>query len=101
MLRVAAGDDAFDWRDDNLLWWRGAPVARLLPGADRLRPQVGLLPVEHVGGPPRERARRRLADWLERRLADGLQPLARLAAAKLQELQCLTALPPPLPMARQ
>jgi len=81
--RLADGDGAISWREDNRLWWQGAPVARLAPGADVLRPQVELLPVDHLDGALRERVRRRLADWLAETLAARLAPLGRLEALGL------------------
>ena len=71
------------WRDDNLLWWREAPVARPTPGTNPLRPIVALLPADHVEGPLRERVRRRLDDWLGSEIERRMGPLVRLATADL------------------
>jgi len=78
-----AADGEIEWRDDNRLWWGGAAVARLGPGPEALRPAILLLPAEHLSGPLRERVRRRLADWLEARIAERFGPLLRLREAPL------------------
>jgi ATP-dependent RNA helicase SUPV3L1/SUV3 len=78
-----AADDEIEWRDDNRLWWGGAPVAGLAPGPDMLRPTVQVLPTEHLSGPQRERVRRRLAGWLDERIAACFAPLLRLREAPL------------------
>ena len=80
---AGAAEAEIEWRDDNRLWWGGAPVASLGPGPDMLRPAVQVLPAEHLSGPQRERVRRRLADWLEGRIAASLAPLLRLREAAL------------------
>ncbi len=78
-----AADAAIEWRDDNRLWWGGAPVASLAPGGDMLRPTVQVPPVEHLSGPQRERVRRRLSDWLEAQIAARFAALLRLREAPL------------------
>ena len=71
------------WKDDNRLWWRGAPVARLVAGPHPLTPRVDLLSTEHVSGPLRERVRRRFNDWLEAELIRVCPQLVRLRDADL------------------
>ncbi len=90
---AAEADDAFSLglaprADATLPWgaigWRGAPVARLGPGESPLRPRVVLL---HEGGlstARRERVRRRLLAWLERRLRRDAEPLLSLGEAPLR-----------------
>lgn len=78
-----AEDSEISWKDDQRLWWHGAPVARLDRGSEVLKPRVETLPVEHLAGPLRERVRARLARWLDDRVAAELAPLARLRALEL------------------
>jgi len=63
--------------------WRGAPVALLTASGDGLKPGLRILHAEALNGPQRERVRRRLAAWLERRVADAAKPLLKLRAAPL------------------
>ncbi len=100
--RVAAleqdGDDAFRLNLDGTLessvesgvvaeagWicWRDAPVASLTASDNVLKPGLQILHGKILSGPQRERVRRRLADWLERRIARGAAPLLKLREAKL------------------
>jgi ATP-dependent RNA helicase SUPV3L1/SUV3 len=77
--RVAAfgqdGDGAFALRTSGQIDWRGAAVARLLPGDSVLAPQVEVLPSELLDAPLREPVRRRLASWLDAHLRAHLGPL--------------------------
>ena len=70
-----APDAEIAWRDDNRLWWRGAPVARLTPGDSILRPRPQLLPAEHLSGLLAERVRQHLARWLDRQIGQALGSL--------------------------
>jgi ATP-dependent RNA helicase SUPV3L1/SUV3 len=76
------GDGAFSL-DAAVLCWRGAPVAKLTGSDNVLKPGVQILHGESLSGPQRERVRRRLAAWLERRIARGVAPLVKLRAARL------------------
>ncbi|MEQ9639392.1 MAG: helicase-related protein [Alphaproteobacteria bacterium] len=78
-----AGDEAIAWRPDNQLWWQGAAVARLQRATDILRPQVTLLPTEHINGRTREAVRRRLSRFVEAVVERDLQPLLRLLETEL------------------
>jgi ATP-dependent RNA helicase SUPV3L1/SUV3 len=78
-----ADDGEIDWRDDNSLWWRGAPVARLARGASILQPRIDLLPADHLDGVLRERVRQRLTDWVGARIRRDLRPLLDLASHDL------------------
>ena len=94
--RVAAtaadGDDAFaigldpdrsgapGWGE---ITWRDATVARLGRGDAPLRPQIILVGEEHLSAAQRERVRRRLQVWLDRRLARDAGPLLALREAAL------------------
>jgi len=77
---LAAQDDAFDWRDDGNVVWRGVPVARLMPGRHPLAPRLALLADDFVDGTQRARLHRRLVEWLAARLRADLAPLYRLRA---------------------
>jgi len=55
--------------------WRGAGVARLVAGESVLSPQVEVLASDLLDPPLRERARRRLAAWLEAHVRGALGPL--------------------------
>ena len=63
--------------------WRDAPVAGLTASDNVLKPGLQILHGEILSGPQRERVRRRLADWLERRIARGAAPLLKLRQAPL------------------
>ncbi len=80
---AGSGDDAIAWQPDNRLWWQGAPVARLQRGSDILRPQVAMLPTEHITGHTRETVRRRLGRFVEATIERDLQPLLRLLDTEL------------------
>ena len=89
---VADGDDAFALglepaRDGAPCWgdiaWRGAAIARLGRGDTPLRPQVALIGEDHLSAAQRERVRRRLQSWLDRRLARDAGPLLALREAAL------------------
>jgi len=80
---VDAADDSISWKDDNCLWWRSAPVARLARGHDMLHPLIDLIPVERLHGPLREQVRRRLVRWVETTVSRELAPLVRLRALTL------------------
>ncbi|GGG42866.1 hypothetical protein GCM10010964_32920 [Caldovatus sediminis] len=71
-------DHAFNLRPDHTVTWTynpainappglgdTAPVARLRPGPEPLKPQVEVLPSEFLDGAQRERIRARIAAWLE------------------------------------
>ena len=74
---VADGDDAFTLgleagREDPPRWgeiaWQGASIARLGQGDTPLRPQIALIGEDHLSAAQRERVRRRLQSWLDRRI---------------------------------
>ncbi|MBX6375694.1 MAG: DEAD/DEAH box helicase [Acetobacteraceae bacterium] len=71
-------DHAFNLQPDHTVTWTynpainappglgdTAPVARLRPGPEPLKPQVEVLPSEFLDGAQRERIRARIAAWLE------------------------------------
>ena len=77
---AGAEDGEFSWKEDDRIWWEGAPMARLLAGPHVLQPRVDLLPANHLDGPLRERVRRRVEDWLAKQIEHGLPTLTRLKA---------------------
>jgi len=90
---VADGDDAFTLgleagRDDAPRWgeiaWEGATIARLGQGDTPLRPQIALIGEDHLSAAQRERVRRRLQSWLDRRIERDAGPLVSLREAALE-----------------
>ena len=90
---VADGDDAFTLgleagRDDTPRWgkiaWEGATIARLGQGDTPLRPQIALIGEDHLSAAQRERVRRRLQTWLDRRIKRDAGPLVSLREAALE-----------------
>jgi ATP-dependent RNA helicase SUPV3L1/SUV3 len=67
--------DAFTLCRNAQIVWRGAPVARLLPGHDILHPGVEPVGGEILDPEPRERLRRRLVQWVRDHLEEHLRPL--------------------------
>ena len=80
---IAAEDDAFRVDAGLVLRWRGDAVARLVAGADALRPGLALSAVEALEGDRARRVRERLESWLRARSEAAVAPLAALAAAPL------------------
>jgi ATP-dependent RNA helicase SUPV3L1/SUV3 len=78
-LRVKAleGEDdaAFTLAGDGSIRWRGGAVARLVPGAEALRPRIEPQAMELVEAALRERVARRLGAWLDGHLRRKLKPL--------------------------
>ena len=63
--------------------WDGHPVARLIPGADLLTPQVQPLPSDLLEPAARDRIAARLQGWIDGRIAADLRPLLALRDADL------------------
>ncbi len=87
------GDQHFSLQPDQTGWprrihWRGAEVARLVAGADLLKPVAEPLSEPMSGGlletPGRERMRKRLQAWLEGHVEGAVGPLFRLEGAKIK-----------------
>jgi ATP-dependent RNA helicase SUPV3L1/SUV3 len=76
-------DVAFAFDDGGRVLWRQAPVARLLAGEDVLSPRLEMTASDLVRPGQRARVARRLRQWLDRQIADGLRPLLRLRDAHL------------------
>ena len=76
-------DDAFTIGAGGDLYWRGAAVARLLPGEDPISPRVEPLASELLDPPLKERIRRRLAAFVLSHLRRHLGPLFALREAPL------------------
>ena len=90
---VADGDGAFTLgleagREDAPRWgeiaWQGAAIARLGQGDTPLRPQIALIGEDHLSAAQRERVRRRLQSWLDRRIERDAGPLVSLREAALE-----------------
>ena len=89
---VADGDNAFTLglepgQEDVPRWgeiaWQGASIARLGQGDTPLRPQIALIGEDHLSAAQRERVRRRLQSWLDRRVERDARPLVSLREAAL------------------
>jgi ATP-dependent RNA helicase SUPV3L1/SUV3 len=78
-LRVKAleGEDdaAFTLAGDGSIRWRGGVVARLVAGAEALRPRIEPQAMDLVEAALRERVARRLGAWLDGHLRQKLKPL--------------------------
>ena len=90
---VADGDDAFTLgleagREEAPRWgeiaWQGAAIARLGQGDTPLRPQIALIGEDHLSAAQRERVRRRLQSWLDRRIERDPGPQVSLREAALE-----------------
>jgi ATP-dependent RNA helicase SUPV3L1/SUV3 len=77
----ADDDGSFLLDSEGRIQWRGAPVARLRPGAGVLAPEIRALDSDLLDGPQRQRIAERAKDWVTRYLANRLGPLHGLAAA--------------------
>ena len=89
---VAESDDAFTLglepgRQEAPRWgeiaWHGACIARLGRGDTPLKPAIALVGEDHLSAAQRERVRRRLQSWLDRRLGHDAGPLLSLRTAAL------------------
>ena len=71
----AAADEVFTFDDAHRIWWDGAAIGRLRPGASTLTPHIDILDSEFLDGAQRERLRRRLKAWLDHRLRREFAPI--------------------------
>ena len=67
---------------DGTLRWTGAPIGKLIPGDDVLRPRVRVIADEQLTGASREAVQTRLDLWLKSHIERLLGPLFALAAAE-------------------
>jgi ATP-dependent RNA helicase SUPV3L1/SUV3 len=81
----AAADGEFSLDEAHRLHWDGAPIARLLRGATKLRPRVDVLTGEFVDGAARERIRVRLQRFVDAGIREDLGPLFTAAGYASQE----------------
>ena len=93
----AAEDAAFGLDDARVVMWDGAPVARLQPGAQMVRPQLQVLDSEFLDGRQRDRVRQRLQRWLDALVHHELAPLF---AAEAEAARRPRAARPPAPPCR-
>ena len=77
-------DDALELTPSGRVAWHGDEVARLTKGPHVLGPGLALLAWEGLAAPLGERARARLAAWLDAHLAARLGPLYRIRDARLE-----------------
>ena len=80
---ATAGDEAFSLDDQARVVWRGEPLASLIAGSERLKPQILLPADERVESHARLKVEARLRDWLVAHLALVLAPLVKARAAKV------------------
>ncbi|MBC7908090.1 MAG: disulfide oxidoreductase [Rhodospirillaceae bacterium] len=81
---VGEGDDAFVLAPDGQILWQDEPVARMVAGAEMLKPAVEPLPSDLLEPAQRERIRKRLADWLSAAITDAFRPLLAARDAPLK-----------------
>ena len=82
---VEAPDGTLDFDDAGQVTWRGAAIAKLTAGHDRLHPRLEALCDDSLDGARRERVEARLAAWFADRLAADAPNLVRLRDALAQE----------------
>ena len=90
---AAAPDKDITLSEHGKLWWDGAIVARLAPGASPLAPAVALVADELLKGAPRAAVQTRLEQWLGARIEARIEPLLALARAAQAKAGSDTALP--------
>ena len=90
---AAAPDSAISLSERGKLWWDGAIVAKLAPGASPLAPAIALVADELLKGAPRAAVQTRLEHWLAARIEARIEPLLALARAAEAKAGSDTALP--------
>ncbi len=79
---LAGSDDlAITLTDLGKLWWRGAAIARLTPGAHWLEPQISLLQTDDISSDLERQIMARLQSWVTDHIKAHAAPLAELRAA--------------------
>src|SRR5208282_5977455 len=82
-LLEQAEDADFALTLEGAVAWRGAPIGRLVPGAEVLAPKVEARPSDFFAGDQRETVRKRLAAFVESHLRGGLAALFQACDAQL------------------
>jgi ATP-dependent RNA helicase SUPV3L1/SUV3 len=77
-----APEREFVLASDGTLRWTGAPVGKLIPGDDVLRPRLRVIADEQLTGASRDAVQVRLDLWLKNHIERLLGPLFALAAAE-------------------
>ncbi len=77
-------DDAFALSEDGHVLWHEQKVARLVAGAEALKPALEPLSSDLLEAAMRERIRKRLGDWLAGAVAEAFRPLLRAREAPLK-----------------
>ena len=80
---AADADDAFSLDDTARVIWRGEPVASLVGGSERLKPQILLPADERVEAHARGRVEARLRSWLAAHIAAVCAPLVKAREAEV------------------
>ncbi len=80
---AADADQAFVLDDAARIVWRGEPVASLIGGPERLRPQIALPTDERLEASARQRVETRLRAWITAHTAAVLAPLVNARAASV------------------
>ena len=79
---VAAKHDAFELSPRGRISWKGAEIAKLMPGDTPLKPNVHLFTDEHLSALDGDKVQARLDKWIEEEIAEKLAPLASLSDAE-------------------
>ena len=90
---AAAPDKDITLSEHGKLWWDGAIVAKLAPGAAPLAPAIALVADDLLKGAPRISVQARLEQWLAARMEARIEPLLALARAAEAKAGSDTALP--------
>lgn len=78
---AGAANDQFLLSGDGLLRWQGAPIAKLVEGAELLKPKLMVLADEGLTGVALENVQMRINLWLTNHVNQLLQPLVDLASS--------------------
>ncbi len=90
---AAAPDKDITLSEHGKLWWDGAIVAKLAPGASPLAPAIALVADDLLKGAPRASVQTRLEQWRTARIEARIEPLLALARAAEAKAGSDTALP--------
>jgi ATP-dependent RNA helicase SUPV3L1/SUV3 len=90
---AAAPDKDVTLSEHGKLWWDGAIVAKLAPGASPLAPAIALVADDLLKGAARASVQTRLEQWLTARIEARIEPLLALARAAEAKAGSDTALP--------